>query len=235
VHPTNPDIVYVLKSSGGLWKTTNFSHPRPNWRPMSDNILSTSGGSAAFGRDPQTIFLGSGDPFDPGVGGAIYRSTDGGETWGPGQTLRLANGVGATVILDIKVDTSGAQDVVLVATNAGLFRSLNGGNTYSPLVSGGLHWSIAKTSAGWLVALTNLGSALFVRLATAAGAPTLDFTAGGINATGTPPAPAGRMTLGVGAPGDAVVYAFAAKRGKRICIARPMAAPPSRRSGSAIT
>ena len=212
VHPTNPDIVYVLKSSGGLWKTTNFSHPRPNWRPMSDNILSTSGGSAAFGRDPQTIFLGSGDPFDPGVGGAIYRSTDGGETWGPGQTLRLANGVGATVILDIKVDTSGAQDVVLVATNAGLFRSLNGGNTYSPLVSGGLHWSIAKTSAGWLVALTNLGSAVFVRLATAAGAATLDFTAGGINATGTPPAPAGRMTLGVAAPGDAVVYAFAAKR-----------------------
>ena len=32
VHPTNPDIVYVLKSSGGLWKTTNFSHPRPNWQ-----------------------------------------------------------------------------------------------------------------------------------------------------------------------------------------------------------
>ena len=30
VHPNNPDIVYVLKSSGGLWKTTNFSHPRPS-------------------------------------------------------------------------------------------------------------------------------------------------------------------------------------------------------------
>ncbi len=38
VHPTNADIVYVLKSSGGLWKTTNFSHPRPNWRPMSDTV-----------------------------------------------------------------------------------------------------------------------------------------------------------------------------------------------------
>ena len=40
VHPTNPDIVYVLKSSGGLWKTTNFYHPRPKWRPMSDELLS---------------------------------------------------------------------------------------------------------------------------------------------------------------------------------------------------
>ena len=207
VHPTNADIVYVLKSSGGLWKTTNFSHPTPAWRPMSDNILSTSSGSAAFGRDPQTIFLGNGDPFDPGVGGTMYRSTDGGETWGPGIKIGAS-----TVIFDVKVDTSGAQDVVLVGTNAGLFRSLDGGNTYSPVINGALHWSIQRTSAGWLVALTNGGSAVFARLATAAGAPVLDFGAGGINATGTPPAAAGRMTLGVGAPGDAIVYAFAAKR-----------------------
>jgi photosystem II stability/assembly factor-like uncharacterized protein len=217
VHPTNADIVYVLKSSGGLWKTTNFSHPRPNWQPKTDNILSTSSGGAALGKNPETIYFGSGDPFDPGVGGAMYRSTDGGETWGPGQSLVLRNAAGAivavaTIILDIKVDTSGAQDVVLVATNAGLFRSLNGGDTYSPAVSGGLHWSIQKTSAGWLVAGTNGGSAFFTRLATAGGAAVLDFGAGGINATGTPAAAAGRMTLGVGVPGDAVVYAFAAKR-----------------------
>ena len=214
VHPTNADIVYVLKSSGGLWKTTNFSHPRPNWTPKTDYILSTSSGSAALGKNPETIYFGSGDPFDGGVGGTIYRSNNGGDTWGPGQPLRLASGVGATVILDIKVDTSGAQDIVLVATNAGLFRSLDGGTTYGPVVSGGLHWSIQQTSAGWLVAGTNLGSAFFTRLATAAGAAALDFTAGGINATGTPPAAAGRMTLGAAAPGEAVVYAFAAKRGE---------------------
>lgn len=207
VHPSNADIVYVVKSSGGLWKTTNFSHPNPSWRPMSDNILSTSSGSAALGKNPDTIYLGSGDPFDPGVGGAIYRSTDGGETWGPGIKLGAA-----TIIFDIKVDTSGAQDVVLVGTNAGLFRSTNGGSSYSVVVNGGLHWSIQRGSAGWLVAATSSGSALFVRLATATGAPALDFGAGGINATGAPPAPAGRMTLGVAVPGDSVMYAFAAKR-----------------------
>ena len=208
VHPANADIVYVLKSSGGLWKTTNFSHPTPSWRPMSDTILSTSSGSAAFGRNPDTIFLGSGDPFDPGVGGAIYRSTNGGESWGAGIKLGAA-----TVIYDIKVDTSGAQDVVLVGTNAGLFRSLDGGTSYGAVINGAAHWSIQRTSAGWLVAILNGPSAVFARLATAAGAPVLDFNAGGINATGTPPAAAGRITLGVGAPGDAIVYAFAAKRG----------------------
>ncbi len=29
VNPVNPDIVYVIASSGGLWKTTNFS--KPTW------------------------------------------------------------------------------------------------------------------------------------------------------------------------------------------------------------
>ena len=206
IHPTNPDIVYVVKSSGGLWKTTNFSHPTPAWRPMTDNILSTSSGNAALGKNPDTIYFGSGDPFDPGVGGAIYRSLDGGETWNTGIKLGAA-----TIILDVKVDTSGAQDVILVGTNAGLFRSVNGGNSYSAVVNGGVHWSVQRTSAGWLVAATSGGSALFVRLATATGAAAFDFTAGGINGSGTPATLAGRMTLGVGAPGDAIVYAFASK------------------------
>ncbi len=203
VHPTNADIVYVLKSSGGLWKTTNFSHPRPNWRPMSDTVLSTSGGSVAFGKSPETLYLASGDPFDPGVGGYMYRSIDGGETWSAGFKLGAA-----TIIADVKVDTSGAQDIVLAATNAGLFRSLNGGATYSVVINGGVHWSLQRTSAGWIDALTSGGSAVFARAATASGAWALDFTAGGI-------APAGRMTLAVGAPGDAIAYAFAATAGSR--------------------
>ena len=201
VHPTNPDIVYVLKSSGGLWKTTNFSHPRPNWRSMSDTVLSTSSGSVAFGRDPETLYLGSGDPFDPGVGGFIYQSTDGGETWSAGIKLGAA-----TVIPDVKVDTSGATDVVLAATNAGLFRSLDGGATYGVVINGGVHWSLQRTSAGWIDAVTSGGSAVLARAATAAGAWALDFTAGGM-------APAGRITLAAGAPGDAITYAFASTTG----------------------
>ena len=115
VHPTNPDVLYVLTSSGGLWKTTNFSQPRPSWRAMTDTILSTSGGSAALGKNPETIYLGTGDPFDPGVGGYARRSTDGGQTWSAAIKLGAS-----TIIPDVKVDTSGATDVVLMGTNAGL-------------------------------------------------------------------------------------------------------------------
>jgi len=199
IHPTNPDIVYVLKSSGGLWKTTNFSHPRPSWTPLSDNILSTSGGKVAFGKNPETLYLGTGDPFDPGVGGFMYRSLDGGQTWGPGIKIGAS-----TIIYDVKVDTSGAQDVVLVGSNAGLFRSTNGGASYTVAVAGNTNWNMVRTSAGWLAAAQTGATAMHVRSTNQFATFTTDTTAGGIGPS------AGRMTLAVGSPGDAVVYAFAA-------------------------
>jgi hypothetical protein len=199
IHPTNADIVYVLKSSGGLWKTTNFSAPRPNWRPMSDTVLSTSGGGAAFGRNPETIFLASGDPFDPAVGGYIYRSTNGGETWS--RAIKLG---ASTVVPDVKVDSTGASDVVLAGTNAGLFRSADGGNTYAPVL-GGLIWSLQQTSAGWLVSRSVDGVGSILR--------STDRGATWSTIRSRVYKDAGRTTLAVGVPGDAVVYAFAATVG----------------------
>src|SRR5687767_1711875 len=194
-HPNNGDTAYVLKSSGGLWKTTNFSQPRPAWRAMSDSLLSTSGGGVAFGKNPETLYLASGDPFDPNIGGFIYRSTDGGETSGPRFKLGPS-----TIVPDVKVDTSGAQDVVLAGTNGGLFRSADGGATYTQVL-GGLIWSMQRSSAGWVLARTSGGLGQ-LRLSTDSGATWTEITAPNLT-TG-----AGRITLGVGAPGDAVVYAF---------------------------
>ena len=203
IHPTNADVVYVLTSSGGLWKTTNFSAPRPAWRATTDSIFSPSGGGVAFGRDPETIYLGTGDPFDPGVGGYARRSTDGGRTWS--NAIKLG---ASTVVPDVKADTSGAADVVLMGTNAGLFRSTDGGSTYGAApVLGGLVWSLAQTSAGWLAARTvsGVGSIWF---SADKGATWLPVPNAGAVYSG-----AGRTTLAVAAPGDSVVYAFAATAG----------------------
>lgn len=203
-HPTDPNTVYLLSSSGGIWKTSNFESPYPTWTPITDKVITTSGGAAALGRSPQTLYYGTGDPFDgiPLVGGAMLKTTDGGNTWSP--FVFLGN---SGMILDVKVDTSGPTDVVLVATDAGIFRSADGGNTYAQVlnVNNGRVWSLARSSTGWLATAAASGyyspAALYWSndgvTWTALSAPNL--TNG-----------AGRITLAVGAPGDKVVYAYAA-------------------------
>jgi hypothetical protein len=233
-HPTDPNILYFLTSSGGLWKTTDFQSNKPHWVALTDGVATTSGGAAAFGRTPDTIYLGLGDPFDgnAAAGAYVLKSTDGGQTWGPAVRLKLGS-TSAGSIRDLKVDTSGPQDVVLVATNFGLFRSADGGATFSfnfsspflyPTVVGTFAqtvWSIVNTSRGW-VASTESPVVGIAQTATTDGVGKLAVSTDH-GATWQPlaaltetfPAPtgtiqAGRITLGVGAPGDASVYAFTA-------------------------
>jgi photosystem II stability/assembly factor-like uncharacterized protein len=212
-HPTDPDRLYVLTSGGGLWKTDNFRQKKPDWKVLTDALVSTSGGSAALGRNFNTVYLGIGDPFDvlSTVAGVMVKTTDGGRSWGG-----FVNLAGATAIRDVKVDTSGAQDIVLVATDVGLFRSTDGGASYAFSSVGQADnqtsaWSLARTSAGWLLATVDADF-----LNTAAGGPGKLYVSGDRGATWSPIpngnnaySNLGRATLAVAAPGERIVYAIA--------------------------
>ncbi|HSM86482.1 MAG TPA: hypothetical protein VLT16_10040, partial [Candidatus Limnocylindrales bacterium] len=240
-HPTNPNILYFLTSSGGLWKTTDFQQNKPHWVSLTDGVITTSGGAAAFGRTPDTIYLGLGDPFDgnAAAGAYVLKSTDGGQTWGPAVRLTLGS-TSAGSIRDLKVDTSGPQDVVLAATDFGLFRSDDGGATFSfnfssPFLystSVGTFaqtvWSIVNTSKGWVAATESPVVGIPQTAATdGVGALAVSTDQGAtwqplasLSETfpvqnGTQTVLAGRITLGVGAPGDASVYAFTATQRDR--------------------
>ncbi len=213
-HPTNPDIVYFLTSGGGLWRTNNWSSANVQWQPLGDDLPTTGGGAAAFGRNPNTLYLGLGDPYDQILaGGAVARSRNGGNSWSTPVELGTA-----VSVRDIKVDTSGGSDVVLVATDSGLYRSADEGASYSAIATfaGQSVWSIVRTSAGWLASAqpcaANVG--LQCGFATAL----YLSTDRGLNWTPIPNAGNvfhgnGRTTLAVGLPGDGVVYAYSSTVG----------------------
>jgi hypothetical protein len=214
-HPTNPDVVYFLSSGGGLWRTNNWTSSHTQWKVLTDDLPTTGGGSVAFGRDPNTLYLGLGDPYDQIlVGGAVTKTRNGGVSWEP--IIELGNAVS---VRDLKVDTSTNRDTVLVATDSGLYRSADEGQTYSAVATfAGLSvWSIERTSAGWLASAqpcpaANVGlqcpSATTLFLSTDRGATWAPITNAGGVFTGN-----GRTTLGVAVPGDSVVYAYSSNVG----------------------
>jgi len=214
-HPTDPDILYVLSAGGGLWKTTNFTSPNHKWRPLTDSIGTTAGGSVSLGSDPNTLYLGTGDPFGfAAPGGFMVTSRNGGNTWS--DPVQLGN---ATRILEVKVDGNGPKnDVVLVGTERGLFRSSDSGRSFGLAAFADQYvWSLVKTSAGWLASVQhpendglNIGgfgpSTLYL-------SSDRGETWSPISNTGNGFANAGRTTLAVGQSDDAIVYAFAATPG----------------------
>jgi hypothetical protein len=125
--PTNANVLYVAMAGGGVWKSNDALNTQPTWTPITESLGSLSCGALAL--DPantQNVYLGLGDSFD-GTGIGFVRSFDGGATWQPVQYLG-----NSTMITDIRV----AQDnsnVVLVTTDAGLFRSTDAGATFAQI------------------------------------------------------------------------------------------------------
>jgi hypothetical protein len=204
VDPSNSSRVFLLTSGGGLWMTNDIKANKPVWTALSDTV-GVAGGGVAFGQTANTIYLGTGDPFDFGAGGFMAKSTNGGQTWGANITLP-----GATRITDVKVDTSNPLvDVVMVSSDFGLFRSTNSGASFTKVVSANLSnavWNLQKTTAGWLAtgktgSLTDSSSG-YVSLSTDQGATWNPVTMGPAYVG------AGRTTLA--STGDNVVYAIAA-------------------------
>jgi hypothetical protein len=204
-HPTDPDTMYVLTSGGGLWKTNRFTHNNAKWVPLTDALVSTSGGAAALGRDPNTIYLGIGDSFDVEglIAGVMVKSADAGVSWSA--FVNLPN---ATAVRDVKVDTSGSVDAVLVATDTGLFRSTDAGATYTVVLPNRSVWSLAKTNQGWLASTVPASQVYY------GGGRLYQSVDGGASWALIPtPAGVGRMTLAVATAGDPVVYSLAGSPG----------------------
>lgn len=155
-HPTKTNVLYVGYAGGGLWKCENAdldSDKDWRWTPLTDSLPAGSsagnlsiGGAAFAPEDPETLFLALGD-MSPGSadstadGRGFYITHDGGKTWTRGGDLGETTRVKSVVAL--------TGDVVLVSGNDGLFRSVDGGQSFTRVEGDTL-----KERVGWdLVAL----------------------------------------------------------------------------------
>ncbi|MBK8726446.1 MAG: hypothetical protein IPL96_10515 [Holophagaceae bacterium] len=164
-HPSNAQIVYLATSGGGVFKCTNADLNAAGdwtWTSVTDSLpASSSSGNVALGAmamsgadvSGNTLFIGLGDKFDA-VGRGLYKTTNGGTSW------TEATGLGAaTRTYDIAPVSA---SVVLVGTNDGLKRSMDGGATFLPVTLGGSAagqvWSVQAFNATELICSRQSGS-----------------------------------------------------------------------------
>ncbi len=126
---SNPTI-YIGAPLGGVWRTEDNG---ATWTALSNNWPWQSVGAIAVSpADPNIILAGTGDyqGFDwPGFG--MMRSTDRGATW----TQVGASTFGTGRFSSITYDPDNVNNVI-ASTSSGIYRSTNGGISWSLVTSG---------------------------------------------------------------------------------------------------
>lgn len=128
--------VFVGSVGGGLWKTTDITQVEPNWQPINDffgNIAITSIAQDPF--NTQNIYFSTGEGYgnsDAIRGLGVWKSSNGGITW---NQLSATNNSSFNYCQKVFVNNSG---VLFVCTNSGLYRSNNGGTSFTKVLGAGL-------------------------------------------------------------------------------------------------
>jgi hypothetical protein len=134
--PANPATIYIGAIGGGIWKTADITVTDPVWTPITDSLGTMFIGS--FDIDPtnsNVIHVGLGDYWEGNPGGVMVSTHDGGATWSTPVPLSVQlNGVPVKAVntRTVRVDPNNPSHI-LVASDVGLFRSVDGGATYNPI------------------------------------------------------------------------------------------------------
>src|SRR5215831_17635889 len=155
--PHQPNVFYIGVNNGGVWKTADYGR---TWDPIFDDQSTGSiGDLAVASSNPNVIYVGSGEGIqrpDLSVGNGVYKSTNAGKTW---TLMGLSD---AQQIGGVAIDPNNENRVFVAALghpygpnadrwagrqgpwengawngpSSGLFKSMDGGNTWKQLTTG---------------------------------------------------------------------------------------------------
>ena len=138
--PTDPEhnTWYAATVGGGVWRgrrsIDQYGTEQVEWSPLTDDLPSLAATALDISQsNPDILYLGTGEGFfsiDAASGVGMFKSTDRGETWSllpptaksPNQDWRYINR------LVVHPDN---PDIVVAVTNTGIFRTEDGGQTFS--------------------------------------------------------------------------------------------------------
>ncbi|MBC8883759.1 T9SS type A sorting domain-containing protein [Flavobacterium piscinae] len=131
VDPNNPNTIYIGAPAGGIWKSTDAGL---NWTPLSDYLPQIGvSGIAIDHTNSDIIYIATGDKDASDTYSiGVLKSTDGGFTW---NTTGLTFNNTSTVAADIFMHPDDPL-TLWVATSAGLFKTSNGGTTWTNNLNG---------------------------------------------------------------------------------------------------
>lgn len=145
-HPTNEDIIFAGSASGGLWKTNTQGIGIWAWEYVPTGYPVLGVASIAIDQNnPDIIYIGTGEVYGDGYAepGTVNRFTRG--SYGIGILKSSDGGINWSNVLEFDENQLiGVQDVVIssqnsqhifAATNIGVFRSLDAGNTWNQILT----------------------------------------------------------------------------------------------------
>ncbi len=143
INPLNPRTIYAGSASGGLWRT--YSRPINDWHRIGTGFPVLGVNAIAINPvDTNTIYIGTGETYryHGSVGGQVIRTTRG--SYGMGILKTTDEGVTWTKSLDWSYHQQrGVQAIrlnplnpnsVLAATSEGVYRSVDAGGTWAPVL-----------------------------------------------------------------------------------------------------
>ncbi|MBL7990824.1 MAG: T9SS type A sorting domain-containing protein [Candidatus Kapabacteria bacterium] len=223
----NENIILAGAASGGMWRSTDGGTSWTRTTVLSDISSVTT---VAQDRRPgkrNVWYYGTGEFRGSDVRGAtklfgdgIFKSTDGGKSWSRlASTVRNQPHLFASdfsFINKIVTDPTKTEDVVYAATYGGIYRSANGGETWTAVLGG--NTADSQNRANWSdVVITSTG-VLYAAISSSGIAATnpvfgIFRSTDGINWTNItmPDVPdrLGRINLGIAPSNENVMYVIA--------------------------